>query len=203
MDKSYILTHEETLTIENILGSTGSVIAFPTDTVYGLGCLLENEEAVRKIFDIKGRDIQKPLILLGSSIRALEKYVKFIPDVAHNLIQKHWPGALTIILPKSRYVPDYVTANSDTVGIRVPKHPVLLELLRRCTADNVLVSTSANISNQPDLVSYEQVKKALGDKVDYLVEDYNIPISGIPSTIISVNKDNSLKVLRQGSIVID
>lgn len=203
MTENYKLTHDETMSIEEALGKPDGVIAFPTDTVYGLGCQLENEDAVNKIYKLKIRDAGKPLILLGANTKSLLKYVKFIPDKMMELINKYWPGPLTIVLPRTRYVPDYITANLDTVGIRVPDHPVLLELLKRCVNDNVLATTSANLSNYPDLTTYEEVKKVLGDKVDYLVEDYNIPLSGKASTIIALNKDNSIKILRQGILVIE
>lgn len=203
MDQNSILTHEETLFIEEALGKPDGVIAFPTDTVYGLGCLLEHEMAVKKIYDIKGREKEKPLIILGSSLNAMEKYLKYVPDVAMKLAKKYWPGALTIVLPKSRLVPPYINANLETIGIRVPKNTILLELLKRCVQNHVLATTSANYSNQPELVLYEDVKKVLGDKVDYLVEDNNPLSSGVPSTIISISKDNNIKILRQGSVLIE
>jgi L-threonylcarbamoyladenylate synthase len=203
MEQTYSLSHEETLTIEETLGKPGGVIAFPTDTVYGLGCLPENEESVEKIYTVKQRDTRKPLILLGHSIEILSKYVKFIPDNIATLMNKHWPGALTIILPRSRYVPDYINADLDTIGIRVPGHALALEILKRCTPAGVLATTSANISGTPDIIEYDILKKTLGEDVDYLVEEYDIELSGLPSTIIALNKDNSIKVLRQGAIVID
>ncbi|MEW5819589.1 MAG: L-threonylcarbamoyladenylate synthase [Cyanobacteriota bacterium] len=203
MENSYFLTHNETLNIETALSKTDGVIAFPTDTVYGLGCLIENEDAVKKIYSLKGRSSEKPLILMGSSVEVFEKYVKFIPEIANTLMKKHWPGALTIVLPKSRFVPDFITTNTSTVGLRIANHPLVNEILKRCTKDLILATTSANYSDQPDLVTYEDVKKLLGEKVDYLLEDYNIPISGKASTVIAINQDNSIKVLRQGSIVID
>lgn len=203
MGNSFILTHNETLSIETALAKEDGLIAFPTDTVYGLGCLIENELAVKRMYNSKLRPIDKPLILMGSTSEVLEKFVKFIPGKARELMHKHWPGALTVILPKNRLVPDYITANLDTVGLRIPEHPVVIEILKRCTNDQVLATTSANISGQPDIITYDEVKKTLGNKVDYLVEEYNIPLSGKPSTVISFNKNNSIKILRQGSIMID
>ena len=203
MENNFILNHQETLNIEKTLSKVDGVIAFPTDTVYGLGCLVDNEKAVKKIYEIKGRDSQKPLILMGSSVKVLEKYVKYLPEKAKVLIKNHWPGALTIVLPKSRYVPEYINSNMDTIGIRVPDHPLVTELLKRCTNDKVLATTSANISDKPDLITFEDVKNALGTQIDYLIEDCNIQIAGTPSTVISIHQDNSIQILRQGSIVID
>jgi L-threonylcarbamoyladenylate synthase len=203
MEQTYLFSHEETLNIEEALGRPDGVIAFPTDTVYGLGCLIENEDSVRKIYEIKQRDARKPLILLGYSIECLNKFVKYIPDSISTLTTKHWPGALTIVLQRSRYVPDYINSDLDTIGIRIPDHQAILEILKRCTPEGVLATTSANISGEPDMTKYEEVKKNLGDKVDYLVDDFNIPVSGMPSTVITLSKNKSLKVLRQGAIIID
>lgn len=203
MQKSDLLSHEETLFIESALSKEDGVISFPTDTVYGLGCLPENIKAVERIYSLKNRSQQKPLILLGSSFEALEKYVKYVPENIKQLMNKYWPGPLTIVLPQSRYVPEFINFNQDSIGIRIPDHPVILEVLKRCTHTNVLATTSANISNQPDLTTYEEVKTNLGDKVDYIIQNYNHSVKGTPSTVITINQDNSLRVLRQGTVVID
>lgn len=203
MQKTDILSHEETLFIETTLSKEDGVISFPTDTVYGLGCLPENIKAVEKIYSLKNRTQQKPLILLGSSFESLEKYVKYIPENIKQLMNQYWPGPLTIVLPQSRYVPEFINSNLDSIGIRIPDHPVILEVLKRCTNNNVLATTSANISDQPDLTTYEEVKTNLGDRIDYIIENYNLPIKGTPSTVITINQDNSLRVLRQGTVVID
>lgn len=203
MENTHILTHDETLIIEESLNKPDGVIAFPTDTVYGLGCLVENEKAIQKIYTIKGRPSDKPLILMGCSIESLEKYVKFIPEKARNLMNYFWPGALTIILPKSRYVPDYITGEYTTIGLRVPEHPLTIEILKRCSKDMVLATTSANLSGEPDLCHYNDVKNLLANDVDHIVEEGAIPVSGRASTVVTINKDNTINVLRQGAIVID
>lgn len=203
MENSFILSHDETLLIEEALSQEDGVIAFPADTVYGLGCLIDNEAAVERIYTIKGRPANKPLILMGSSPQALEKYVKYIPEKARTLMKHFWPGALTIILPKSRYVPDCITGETPTVGLRVADSPLVNELLKRCTKDMVLATTSANLSGQPDLVRYTDVKNLLADKVDHIVEEYAFNLSGKASTVVTINKDNTINVLRQGAIVID
>lgn len=200
MDNNALLTHEETLLIESALGNPDGVIAFPTDTVYGLGCIIGNQEAVEKIYKIKNRDGNKPLSLLGVSFESLEKYVKFVPDLAEELMEKFWPGGLTIVLPKSRHVPDYVTSGLDSVGLRIPANPVFLEMLKRCVPDMALATTSANLSTQPDLLTYEAVSALLSDNVDYILEEHDIMLSGKASTVVTITKDNHLRVLRQGDV---
>ena len=200
METDIILSHEETLFIDQALGKDDGVIAFPTDTVYGMGCVIGNEASANKIYDIKGRDKQKPLTLLGVDFDSLERYVKYVPEKAEELIKHYWPGGLTIILPKSRYVPDYITSGLDTVGIRVPNHPVFLEVLKRCVQDKVLATTSANFSYQSEMITYDQVKEVLFDKIDYIIPEHGIISKGIASTVISITKDNKIKVLREGEI---
>ena len=100
--------------------TNGGVIAYVTDTVWGLGCLPDNEKAVKKIYEIKKREAQKPLILMSNEVYNLLNYVKPIPKVGQQLIKKYFPGALTIVTEKNDNTPDYITSNMSTVGIRVP-----------------------------------------------------------------------------------
>ena len=108
---------------KNLLNKTlknGGVIAFVTDTVWGLGCLPTSKEGVDKIYEIKGRDRTKPLILMSNNISKLTPYIKELPQIANELILKYFPGALTLVLEKSDKTEDYITSNKNTVGIRVP-----------------------------------------------------------------------------------
>ncbi len=154
-------------TIAQVLGNDG-VIAFVTDTVWGLGCLPTSEKAVKKIYEIKKREAKKPLILMSNDVYPLLRYVEPIPKTGHVLIKKHFPGALTLVLKKSELTPDYLTSGMDTVGIRVPDNEVFRQICE-IVPGNVLATTSANLSNQPAAITYEQALENMGDLVDLVV----------------------------------
>ena len=174
----------------------GAVIAFPTDTVWGIGCLPSNKIACQKIYSIKQRDGGKPLILLGEKIDDFSPYIQEIPPLARELAKKYWPGALTIIVKKSPLLNDYVSSGMDTVGLRIPNHPVLLEILK---TTGPLATTSANLSGEPAAMDFEQTRTYIGDKVDFIINDFTIASQGIESTVIIIDNDK-YKVLRQGAI---
>lgn len=177
----------------------GAVFAYPTDTVWGLGCLPDNELACKKIYDIKKRDGQKPLILLASKLEDFANYIEFFPPLAQKLAKKYWPGALTIIVKKSKKLSDYVTSGMDTAGLRIPNHPVLLEFLQTTGA---IATTSANLSGEPAAVNLEQTGNYVGGIVDFILEDFDIPAQGKESTVVLVQGD-TYKILRQGAINIE
>ena len=131
----------------------GGVIAYVTDTVWGLGCLPNNEKAVKKIYDIKKREAQKPLILMSNETYNLLDYVAPLPEKACRLIKKYFPGALTLVVKKSKNTPDFITSNMDTVGIRVPDNEVFKRICE-IIPGHVLATTSANLSHQPSAKSY-------------------------------------------------
>lgn len=185
--------------IKEILDNDG-VIAFVTDTVWGLGCLPNSEIAVKKIYAIKKREAQKPLILMSNSVQNLKPYVKEINSVASGLITKHFPGALTLVLPKASETPYYLTSGFDTVGVRVPKNEVFAEICE-CITGHVLATTSANLSHEPSAKSYEQAVLNMGKKVDLVIEDFGKLCEGIESTVLLV-LENEVKILRQGAIEI-
>lgn len=191
----------ETILDKNLLNKTlkdGGVIAFVTDTVWGLGCLPSSEKGVEKIYEIKGRDRSKPLILMSNNIENLTPYVKEIPQNAKELIQKHFPGALTLVLEKSEKTKDYITSNKNTVGIRVPNNEFFKKL---CSVieGGVLATTSANLSDHPSSKTYEEAKNSIGNLVDIVFKDYGHTCKGKESTVVLVTAD-STKILRQGSI---
>ena len=126
----------------------GGVIAYVTDTVWGVGCLPDNEEAVKKIYEIKHRDGKKPLILMSDEVYNLFDYVRQpIEKEAQKLIKKHFPGALTLVLEKSEKTPDYITSGMQTVGIRIPDNETFAEICRNIDG-RVLATTSANLSGK-------------------------------------------------------
>lgn len=185
--------------IKDILENDG-VIAFVTDTVWGLGCLPSSEKAVKKIYDIKKRDEKKPLILMSNEIYPLIKYVSNIPKIAHQLMKQYFPGALTLVMEKSAETPDYITSGMSTVGIRVPNNPVFAEICS-CIQSQVLATTSANLSSCPPALTYEEAIEYIGDSVDYVVTDYGYMAKGTASTVAGIIDDN-VKVFRQGDVII-
>ena len=174
------------------------VIAFVTDTVWGLGCLPHSEKAVKKIYEIKKREAQKPLILMSDEVYHLLNYVKPIPKIGQKLIKKHFPGALTIVTDKSDETPDYITSSMPTVGIRVPDNEVFKRICQ-IIPNHVLATTSANLSHQPSAKTYEQALENMGELADLIIEDYGYEAKGLESTVVGVMNDE-LRIFRQGAI---
>ncbi len=182
-------------TLEN-----GGVISYVTDTVWGLGCLPNNEKAVKKIYEIKKREAQKPLILMSNEVYNLLDYVEPMPKIACRLVKKYFPGALTLVVKKSKNTPDYITSGMDTVGIRVPDNEVFKRICE-IIPGHVLATTSANLSHQPSAKSYRQAYENMNGLVDIILEDYGFECKGLESTVCGVFGDD-LKIYRQGEIYI-
>lgn len=186
--------------IINVL-TGGGVIAYVTDTVWGLGCLPENENAVKKIYEIKKREAQKPLILMSNEIYHLLNYVKPIPKTGQILIKKYFPGALTIVTDKNENTPDYITSGLQTVGIRVPDNEVFKEICE-IIPGHVLATTSANLSHQPSAKTYAQALENMSGLADLIIDDYGYKAKGLESTVVGV-MGNEPRIFRQGAIFID
>lgn len=186
--------------IINVL-TNGGVIAYVTDTVWGLGCLPNNESAVKKIYEIKKREAQKPLILMSNDIYPLLDYVKPISKIGQILIKKYFPGALTIVTDKSENTPDYITSSMPTVGIRVPDNEVFREICE-IIPGHVLATTSANLSHQPSAKTYEQALENMSGLAVLIIEDYGYAAKGLESTVVGV-MNNELRIFRQGAIHLD
>ncbi len=176
----------------------GGVIAYVTDTVWGLGALPSSEAGVKKIYQIKKREAKKPLILMSSEVENLLPYVKPLNEKAKTLIKKHFPGALTLVLEKTELAPDYMTSNFDTVGIRVPNNKVFQEICE-CISGKVLATTSANLSHEPSAKTYEQALLNMEGKADLIIEDFKEKAKGLESTVALIVNDE-IKILRQGAI---
>lgn len=186
--------------ISEILNNDG-VIAFVTDTVWGLGCLPKSKKAVKKIYEIKHREAKKPLILMSNDVVNLFDYVKNpICKNGQKLIKKFFPGALTVVLEKSDNTPDYLTSAMQTVGIRVPDNEVFSEICENIDG-HVLATTSANISGELPALTYDEAVNYIGDKVDYVVSDYGCWAKGHASTVVGFD-ENKIVVYRQGDIII-
>lgn len=189
--------------INDILKKPDGIIAFPTDTVWGIGCLVENKNAVERIYSIKERSKKKPLIILGSKIEHLVPYVSMISETAWKIIYKYLPGAVTLVFPKSEKTPHYLTSGGNTIGIRIPDSPPIIEFLEKSVKNHVLATTSANISNEKPGLSKSDVLKNLGDKVDYILDDCGFKAKGTESTVILIDSNDNIKILRQGAVLIN
>lgn len=179
------------------------VIAFVTDTVWGLGCLPESEKAVKKIYEIKKREAQKPLILMSNEVYHLLRYVEVVPKIGQKFIKKYFPGALTVVTKKHCVsTPDYITSGMETVGIRVPDNAVFQEICE-VIPGHVLATTSANLSHQSSAKSYEQALENMSGLADLVIEDYGCKCAGLESTVVGIIDDENFKIFRQGAIDID
>ena len=186
--------------INQILNNDG-VIAFVTDTVWGIGCLPSSKKAVQRIYDIKKREAKKPLILMSDDIYPLFDYVKQpIEKQAQKLIKTHFPGALTLVIEKSDQTPDYITSGMNTVGIRVPANQTFANICKSIDG-RVLATTSANLSGEAAALSYEEALAYIGDKVDLVIPDYGHSAKGLASTVAGFKNGETI-IFRQGEIKI-
>lgn len=174
----------------------GGVIAFPTDTVYGLGASLRFPEALDRIFEIKGRDTAKPLPVLLSSLDRIHLVAEMPSQKVQALLRRFWPGALTIALPARPGVPPQVLHPDGTVGVRVPDHSIALALCER--AGGALATTSANRAGSPPACDASEVAAQLGDAVDIVLNGGYTHI-GEASTVIRLDGAR-IAVIREGSI---
>ncbi len=174
----------------------GRLVAFPTETVYGLGANALDPDAVRRIYEAKGRPSTSPLIVHVASMEMARKLVTFWPPAAEKLAERHWPGPLTLVLPKAPCIPDVVTAGIGTVGLRMPAHPLALELIRE--AGVPVAAPSANRFTQLSPTTAKHVRDALGDRVDLILDGGPTRV-GIESTILSLAVSPS-RLLRPGMV---
>lgn len=188
----------DVITLKDLLTKEikGKVICFPTDTVYGVGALINDSEAINKIYHLKNRDTSKPLAVLTGT-KDIEKYVLEINEFSKQLMDKYWPGALTLIFKKSNIISDKVTSGFDTVGLRMPNSKIALQILNKF---GLLATTSVNLSGSAPLNNIEDIIKYFSDEIDYLVLDTE-ETSNVSSTVIDVTV-NPYKILRQGDIKI-
>jgi len=174
----------------------GGLVAFPTDTVYGLGVGVNIPQAVERVYQVKGRPVNMALPLLLADISQINEVAESVPSIAWLLAKKFLPGALTMVLPRSKSVPDTITAGSETVAIRIPDHPVPVALVRGLGMP--IVGTSANLSGKPSALTAGDVYSQFGDKVDLVIDGGRCP-GGRESTIIDVTGKVPV-ILREGAI---
>ncbi len=174
----------------------GGMVAFPTETVYGLGADALDEEASAKIYRAKGRPSDNPLIVHISDMEQIDRLVKRVPDKARKIMERFWPGPLTVILEKSDIVPKGTTGGLDTVAIRMPSHPVAMELIR--VSGVPVAAPSANVSGRPSPTQSSHVEEDLCGKIDMIIDGGPVGI-GIESTIVDCTCDTPV-ILRPGYI---
>lgn len=174
----------------------GQTVAFPTETVYGLGADATNEKAVRSIFEAKGRPSDNPLIVHIGSRDVLKQYVKDVPAQASKLMDAFWPGPLTIILPSNGTLATNVTAGLDTIGMRMPDHPYAIELLQACALP--IAAPSANCSGKPSPTTAEHVYHDLNGRIAGIVDGGRTGV-GVESTVIDCTLDKPM-ILRPGGV---
>lgn len=177
----------------------GKLVAFPTETVYGLGANGLDEDAVANIFTAKGRPQDNPLILHVSKVSEVKKLVKHISKEAEILMEEFWPGPLTMIFERSELVPDIITAGLDTVAIRMPNHPIALELIEGSQVP--IAAPSANTSGKPSPTLAEHVIEDLHGKID-LILDGGATGVGLESTVLDLTGEIPM-ILRPGGITLE
>lgn len=175
---------------------SGGLVAFPTETVYGLGADALNRSAVQRIYHAKGRPSTSPLIVHVSTQEDARRLARVWPKQADLLADRFWPGPLTLVLPKQPMIPDEVTAGLDSVGLRIPAHPVALALLD--AAQRPIAAPSANRFMSLSPTTAAHVRDSLGDRVDLILDGGSTPV-GIESTVLSLAADKPL-LLRPGMI---
>ncbi len=174
----------------------GELVAFPTDTVYGVGAIAWDRRAVAKLYTAKLRSPDKAIPLLLADVDDLDLVAAAVSPAARRLAQRFWPGPLTLVLPRAGAVPDEVTAGGATVAVRVPDHPMARALIRLAGAP--LATTSANLSGQPSPVTAAEVAAQLAGRVALILDGGRCP-GGVPSTLVDVTGETP-RILRPGPL---
>jgi L-threonylcarbamoyladenylate synthase len=175
----------------------GELVAFPTETVYGLGANAQNPAAVRKIFEVKGRPPNHPVIVHLDSPRYLHRWVREVPESATRLAEAFWPGPLTMVMPRAPNVHDVITGGQDTIAIRVPAHPMAQQLLTAFGGG--IAAPSANRYGRLSPTRAEHVREELGETMRVILDGGECQI-GLESTIVSFESAGTVRLLRPGSV---
>ena len=176
----------------------GGVVVYPTDTVYGVGCRIDDDASVRRIYALKGRAATDPLPVLIADPTQLDEYGTAISAFARRLAALHWPGALTIVVRRSARVPALVAGGGDTIGLRVPGHALPRALIRELGV--AVVGTSANSHGARSPLTAQQVVFDLGDRVDLVIDGGRVPL-GRESTVVDATVEPP-RLLRQGALLL-
>lgn len=175
----------------------GELVAFPTETVYGLGADARREDSVRAIFAAKGRPADNPLIVHICSMDMLDGIVSYVPPIAHSLAKDFWPGPLTMVLPKKDTIPSVTSGGLDTVGIRMPSHPAALELIR--VSGCPIAAPSANRSGSPSPTTAKHVMDDMDGRISAVI-DGGLCEVGVESTVICFDDEETIHILRPGLV---
>ena len=173
----------------------GNLVIIPTDTVYGISADMTNGKAIKKVYEAKNRDKNKPLILLVSNIDMLKKYTEKLNPLEEEIIKKYLPGKLTILLHKNNKVSDEITAGSNLVGIRIPDNKNLIQIIDKI--GNPIISTSANISGKATITDPKEIEKDLLKHISYIENAGTINTE--PSSIIKIENEK-IVIIRKESI---
>ena len=197
MDTVLLNDNENDLLKAADLIKNGNVVGLPTETVYGLGADAANENAVRAIFTAKGRPADNPLIVHLADFSDAVKYTTSIPELAYKLAERFCPGPLTMVLPKNDRIPMVTSGGLDTVGIRIPSHPVMHKIIELSGCP--IAAPSANISGYPSPTTAEHVMRDMQGRVVAVVDGGQSDF-GVESTVISFDSDSSVRILRPGAV---
>jgi L-threonylcarbamoyladenylate synthase len=190
---------KEALSAATQILAGGGLVAFPTDTVYGIGAHAFQLDAVERIYIAKIRPRDKAIPILLARVDDLPLVAERITETAWLLAERFWPGALTLVLPKKVSVPDVVSAGGPTVAVRVPDHPMSLDLI--ATLGAPLAATSANLSGHPSPVTAVEVQAELGGRIELVLDGGRCP-GGVPSTVLDLTTDPPA-ILRAGAIAVE
>lgn len=177
----------------------GGIVAFPTETVYGLGANVFDAEAVQRIFAAKARPADNPLIAHIADLSLINQLAATIPESARRLMKAFFPGPLTLVLPKTERVPKVATAGLDTIGVRMPAHELAIRFLRAC--ETPVVAPSANLSGRPSPTNWQAVHEDLDGRIDCILQGTATEI-GIESTVVDCTSEIPL-VLRSGGVTLE
>lgn len=177
----------------------GELVAFPTDTVYGVGAIAWDAAAVGKLYTAKLRSLDKAIPILLADPADLALVARDLPPAALRIAEHFWPGPLTLVVPRAARVPDEVTAGGDTVAVRIPDHPLARALIRAAGAP--LATTSANLSGGASPVTAEEVRSQLGDRIALIVDGGRCP-GGVASTVVDVMGEEPV-ILRPGPVTLE
>ncbi len=189
-------SEEDVISSAAAIVSRGGVIAYPTETIYGLGADATNEQAIRRIFEIKGRDFANPISVIIGNPQDIYPLVREVTDTAQKLMDIFWPGPLTIVFKSADSVLPLITANTGKIGIRLTSHEVARQIAAK--TGKPLTATSANLSGAPECANASEVAAQLGDKIDAII-DLGNTAGTIGSTIIDATRA-PLAILREGAI---
>jgi len=182
----------DNLAVASQILADGGLVAYPTDTVYGLGCNPFNVKALKRLFKVKG-ERDKPLPILASDVESIEK-IAFLSEKARKIAARFWPGPLTLVLPKKPALLETATCNLNSVGVRIPKHDVALRLIR--LSNGLLVGTSANKTGAKPPCTAQEVVEQLREEVDVILDGGTTPL-GVSSTVVDFTQQKP-KILREG-----